>query len=60
MSKKMTYEEYRLIEQAKMMNRIKQLPAAHAKNSQRQLERRPGHYSAKRYNLPDNASAARR
>lgn len=60
MSKKKTYEEGRLIEYAEMMNLIKQCPPAHAKNSQRQLERRPGHYSAKRYNLPDNASAARR
>ena len=60
MSKKVTFEERVLIDQAKMMNRIKRVPAANAKNSQRQLERRAGHYSAKRYNLPDNASAARR
>lgn len=60
MSKKVTQEERVLIDQAKMMNRIKRVPAAYAKNSQRQLERRAGHYSAKRYNLPDNASAARR
>ena len=60
MSKKVTREERVLIDQAKMMNRIKRVPAACAKNSQRQLERRAGHYSAKRYNLPDNASAARR
>lgn len=60
MSKKATLEENRLIEYAKMMNQIKQCPTAHAQNSQRQLERRPGHYSTKRYNLPDNASAARR
>ncbi len=60
MSKKVTLEERALIDKALVMNHVKKLATAYAKNSRRMLERRAGHYSAKRHNLPDNASAARR
>lgn len=60
MSMKVTSEERALINEALTMNRVKKLATAYAKNSRRMLERRAGHYSAKRHNLPDNASAARR
>ena len=36
MSKKVTHEERVLIDQAKMMNRVKQLPVAYAKGSHSQ------------------------